>query len=77
MYSSHIIIGLSFFGNAIGGVVTVNGISYRQIITENVSAELSQINLKDMWFWQVGGKCHFKNYIIPFYVNCIFCVGIT
>ena len=55
------IIGPYFFQNDAGLAVTVNGVRYREMITNFLWPELDHMNVEDMWFQQDGATCHTAN----------------
>lgn len=55
------VIGPYFFENAAGNAVTVNGESYREMITNFLWHELDGIDLENVWFQQDGATCHTAN----------------
>lgn len=55
------VIGPYFFENAAGNVVTVNGVRYRNMITNFLWPELHDMDLENMWFQQDGATCHTGN----------------
>ena len=52
------VIGPYFFENEAGNAVTVNGVSYRNKITEFLWPKLDDIENEVMWFQQDGVTCH-------------------
>lgn len=52
------VIGLYFSENEVGIAVTVNGIRYRNTITEFLWPQLGGMNLDDIWFQEDGATCH-------------------
>lgn len=52
------VIGPFFFENEAGNAVTVNGLRYRNMITEFLWPQLEGLDLDDMWFQQDGATCH-------------------
>lgn len=52
------IIGPYFFENEAGATVTVNGITYRNMLTSFLWPYLEDIDLDDVWFQQDGAPCH-------------------
>jgi len=52
------VIGPYFFENAAGNAVTVNGVRYRDMITNFLWEELNGIDLEDIFFQQDGATCH-------------------
>ncbi|XP_075149032.1 uncharacterized protein LOC142222665 isoform X2 [Haematobia irritans] len=55
------IIGPYFFQNEAGQAVTVNGVRYREMITNFLGPELEDMDVDDMWFQQDGATCHTAN----------------
>jgi len=55
------VIGPYFFENAAGEAVTVNGVRYREMLSEFLWPELDNIDLDDIWFQQDGATPHFAN----------------
>ncbi|XP_075150474.1 uncharacterized protein LOC142224574 [Haematobia irritans] len=55
------IIGPYFFQNEAGQTVTVNGVRYREMITNFLWPELDDMDVDDMWFQQDGATCHTSN----------------
>lgn len=55
------IIGPYFFQNEAGQAVTVNGVRYREMITNFLWPELEDMDVDDMWFQQDGATCHTAN----------------
>ncbi|XP_073828918.1 uncharacterized protein [Musca autumnalis] len=55
------IIGPYFFQNEAGQAVTVNGVNYRETITNFLCPELEDMDVDDMWFQQDGATCHTAN----------------
>ena len=51
-------IGPYFFGNETGNAVTVNGVRYRNRITEFLWPQLDDMDMEDMWYPQDGATCH-------------------
>ena len=51
-------IGPYFFENAAGNAVTVNGVRYRDMITNFLWEELNGIDLEDIFFQQDDATCH-------------------
>ena len=56
--------GPYFFRNDQDRHVTVNGNLYRSMITEYFWHQLDDMDLKDMWFQQVGATSHTANVTI-------------
>src|SRR5215469_12205854 len=54
-------IGPYFFQNDAGQAVTVNGVRYREMITNFLWPELEDMDVDDMWFQQDGDTCHTAN----------------
>jgi hypothetical protein len=52
------VIGPHFFENEAGETVTVNGVRYRDMITNFLWPQLDGMDLEDMWFQQDGATCH-------------------
>ena len=52
------VIGPYFFENEAGNAVTVNGIRYRNMITEFLWPHLDGMDLEDIWFQRDGATCH-------------------
>lgn len=52
------VIGPYFFENAAGNALTVNGVRYREMLTEFLWPELDVIDVEDMFFQQDGATCH-------------------
>lgn len=52
------VIGPYFFQNAAGNALTVNGVRYREMLTEFLWPELDRIDVDDMFFQQDGATCH-------------------
>lgn len=52
------VIGPYFFEDEAEIAVTVNGIRYRNMITEFLWPQLDGMDLDDMWFQQDGATCH-------------------
>jgi hypothetical protein len=52
------VIGPYFFENEAGNAVTVNGVRYRNMITEFLWPQLEGIDMEDMWFQEDGATCH-------------------
>jgi hypothetical protein len=48
------VIGPSFSENEAGNAVTVNGVRYRNMITEFLWPQLDGVNTENMWFLQDG-----------------------
>lgn len=55
------VIGPYFFENEVGQAVTVNGVRYREMITDFLWPEIEDMDLDDMWFQQDGATCHTAN----------------
>lgn len=51
-------IGPYFYENEAGNAVTVNGLRYRNMITEFLWPHLDGMDLEDMWLQQNGATCH-------------------
>ena len=51
------VIGPYFFENEVGDTVTVNGVRYRNMITEFLWPRLDGMDLEGMWFQQDGATC--------------------
>jgi hypothetical protein len=47
-----------FFENDVGNAVTVNGVHYRNMITEFLWPQLDGMDMEGMWFQQDGATCH-------------------
>ena len=47
-----------FFENEAGNAVTVNGVQYRNMLTEFLWPQLGGMDMEDMWFQQDGATCH-------------------
>ena len=52
------VIGPYFFENDAGNAVTVNGVRYRNMITEFLWPQLDGMDMEGMWFQQDGATCH-------------------
>ena len=52
------VIGPYFFENDAGNAVTVNGVHYRNMITEFLWPQLDGMDMEGMWFQQDGATCH-------------------
>ncbi|GFV38725.1 putative transposase [Trichonephila clavipes] len=52
------IIGPYFFKNDEGHNVTVNGVRYREMITNFFIPELNNHDVQELWFQQDGATCH-------------------
>ena len=52
------VIGPCFFENEAGNAVTVNGVLYRNMITEFLRPQLDGMVMEDMWFQLDGATCH-------------------
>jgi hypothetical protein len=52
------VIGSYFFENEAGNAVTVNGVRYRNMITEFLWPQLDGLDMEDVWFQQGGAICH-------------------
>jgi hypothetical protein len=52
------VIGPYFFEKEAGNAVTVNGVRYRDMITEFLWPQLDGMDMEDMWFQQDGTACH-------------------
>ena len=52
------VIGPYFFENDAGNAVTVNGVRYRDMITNFLWKELNGMDLEDIFFQQDGATCH-------------------
>ena len=50
-----------FFQNKAVQAVTVNGVRYREMITNFLWHELEGMDVDDMWFQQDGATCHTAN----------------
>jgi hypothetical protein len=46
------------FGLAAGNAVTLNGLRYRNMITEFLWPQLGGMDMENMWFQQDGATCH-------------------
>lgn len=55
------VIGPYFFENDRGEAVTVNGICYRNMITEFLWPIIDDMDTEDMWFQQDDATCHTSN----------------
>ena len=54
------IIGPYFFENDADQAATVNGVRYRDMITQFFLPKLDDINVANMWFQQDDATCHSK-----------------
>jgi hypothetical protein len=52
------VIGPYFFENDAGNAVTVNGVRYRNMISEFLWPQLDGMDVESMWFQQDGATCH-------------------
>jgi hypothetical protein len=52
------VIGPYFFENKAGKAVTVNGVRYRDMITEFLWPQLDGMDMEDTWYQQDGATCH-------------------
>ena len=52
------VIGPYFFENEAGNAVTVNGVRYRNMITEFLWPQWDGMDMEDMWFQQDDATCH-------------------
>lgn len=52
------VIGPYFFENVAGNAVTVNGVRYREMVTEFLWPQLDGIDVENMFFQQDGATCH-------------------
>lgn len=52
------VIGPYFFANEAGETVTVNGVRYREMITDFFWPEVDVLNTDDLYFQQDGATCH-------------------
>jgi hypothetical protein len=52
------VIGSYFFENDAGNAITVNGVRYRNMITEFLWPQLDGMDMEGMWFQQDGAPCH-------------------
>jgi len=52
------VIGPYFFENVAGNAVTVNGVRYRNRITEFLWPQLDGMDMEGTWFQQDGATCH-------------------
>jgi hypothetical protein len=60
---SHCLVGILgwrpyFFENEAGNAVTVNGVRYRNMITEFLWPQLDSVDTEGMWYQQDGATCH-------------------
>ena len=55
------LIGPYFFENENGIAITVNGIRYREMITNFLWHEIDDMDVEDIWFQQDGATCHTAN----------------
>lgn len=55
------IIGLYFFENEAGQAATVNGVRYRNTITQFFLPKLDDIDVAHMWFQQDDATCRTTN----------------
>lgn len=47
-----------FFKNENGRNVTVNGVRYREMITDFLVPKIQELDINDLWFQQDGATCH-------------------
>lgn len=52
------VIGPYFFENEAGNAVTVNGLRYRDMLTNYFWPIIDDMDVSDMWFQQDGATCH-------------------
>lgn len=52
------VIGPYFFKNENGRNVTVNGLRYREMITDYLVPKIQELDIHDIWFQQDGATCH-------------------
>ncbi|KAG8297997.1 hypothetical protein J6590_108292 [Homalodisca vitripennis] len=50
-----------FFENEVSQAVTVNGVRYREMITDYLWPEIEDRDLDNMWFQEDGATCHTSN----------------
>ena len=55
------VLGPYFFENDAGEAITVNGVRYREMVTNFLWPELEHMDVEDMWFQQDGATCHTAN----------------